>query len=459
MPDTTKKYQIQQKQEDGMLTLHPETEASVVTLDNVAAGMSATNVQDAFKEVMETMGDITGGGVVTGVKGDKETEYRMGQVNLTPANIGAVAENAPITAGTATKITYDAKGLVTAGTKLTATDIPDLGGTYVKQSEKGVASGVASLDGNGQIPVAQIPTLGYIPTTDKGTANGVASLGADGRVPSSQLPSYVDDVIEGYYYNNQFYSDEAHQQQITPEKGKIYVDVDTNKTYRWGGTTYAQLDAGLVLGTTTGTAYDGGSGQQNATNIANIISGNQNVGKATSVTTNIGTTPISDIFEDAPNSAKVKNATHADSADTANTATTATNAVSVTTNIGTTPISDIFEDAPNSAKVKNATHADSADTANTATTAGSANTAAKLSTPRAISLTGDVTGSANFDGSAPASIAAVLANVGTKGTYSVVTTDAKGRVTAGGQILEVGATGQPNPSATLAVGGIFFKEI
>ena len=413
MPDTTKKYQIQQKQEDGMLTLHPETEASVVTLDNVAAGMSATNVQDAFKEVMETMGDITGGGVVTGVKGDKETEYRMGQVNLTPANIGAVAENAPITAGTATKITYDAKGLVTAGTKLTATDIPDLGGTYVKQSEKGVASGVASLDGNGQIPVAQIPTLGYIPTTDKGTANGVASLGADGRVPSSQLPSYVDDVIEGYYYNNQFYSDEAHQQQITPEKGKIYVDVDTNKTYRWGGTTYAQLDAGLVLGTTTGTAYDGGSGQQNATNIANIISGNQNVGKATSVTTNIGTTPIS----------------------------------------------DIFEDAPNSAKVKNATHADSADTANTATTAGSANTAAKLSTPRAISLTGDVTGSANFDGSAPASIAAVLANVGTKGTYSVVTTDAKGRVTAGGQILEVGATGQPNPSATLAVGGIFFKEI
>jgi hypothetical protein len=38
----------------------------------------------------------------------------------------AVAANTAITAGTATKITYDAKGLVTAGTTLAATDIPSL---------------------------------------------------------------------------------------------------------------------------------------------------------------------------------------------------------------------------------------------------------------------------------------------------------------------------------------------
>lgn len=69
------------------------------------------------------------------------------------------------------------------------------------------------------------------------------------------------------------------------------------------------------------------------------------------------------------------------------------------------------------------------------------------------------TGFANFDGSAPASIAATLANVGTAGTYSVVTTDAKGRVTQGGQIVEVGTSGQSSPSASLAVGGLFFKEI
>ena len=46
-----------------------------------------------------------------------------------------------------------------------------------------------------------------IASSEKGEANGVATLGQDGLIPSSQLPSYVDDVIEGYYYNNNFYKD------------------------------------------------------------------------------------------------------------------------------------------------------------------------------------------------------------------------------------------------------------
>ena len=46
-----------------------------------------------------------------------------------------------------------------------------------------------------------------------------------------------------------------------------------------------------------------------------------------------------------------------------------------------------------------ATTADSAETADTATTADSATTAQKLATRRTFSLTGDVTGSATFDGS------------------------------------------------------------
>ncbi len=63
MPDTTKKYKIQQKQADGMLTLHPETDADIVILDNAAAGMSSTNVQDAFKEIMGIIDGLTGGGM------------------------------------------------------------------------------------------------------------------------------------------------------------------------------------------------------------------------------------------------------------------------------------------------------------------------------------------------------------------------------------------------------------
>ncbi len=63
--------------------------------------------------------------------------------------------------------------------------------------------------------------------------------------------------------------------------------------------------------------------------------------------------------------------------------------------------------------------------------------AAKLKTPVAIAVTGDIAGSANFDGSAGISIAATLpnvnANAGTAGnstTVPVITTNAKGQVTA-----------------------------
>ena len=86
----------------------------------------------------------------------------------------------------------------------------------------------------------------YVTKSEKGSANGVASLDSNGKVPSSQLPSYVDDVVEGYYYNGQFYTDSAHTQLITPETGKIYVDLNTNKTYRWSGTTYVEISQSTI---------------------------------------------------------------------------------------------------------------------------------------------------------------------------------------------------------------------
>lgn len=86
----------------------------------------------------------------------------------------------------------------------------------------------------------------FLNITQKGSAGGVASLDSNGKVPSSQLPSYVDDVIEGYYYNGKFYTDSAHTELITPETGKIYVDLDTNKTYRWSGTTYVEISQSTI---------------------------------------------------------------------------------------------------------------------------------------------------------------------------------------------------------------------
>lgn len=89
-----------------------------------------------------------------------------------------------------------------------------------------------------------------------------------------------------------------------------------------------------------------------------------------------------------------------------------------------------------------------------------ANKANQLVTARTISLSGDATGSISFDGSSNKTLSVTLANSGvTAGTYSVVTVDAKGRATSGGQIIEVGGASQTTPSTSLAVGGIFFKVI
>lgn len=92
----------------------------------------------------------------------------------------------------------------------------------------------------------------FIAATEKGANSGVATLGADGKVPASQLPSFVDDVIEVANYA---------ALPATGEAGKIYVTLDDNKTYRWGGTAYVEVSASIALGETQGTAYEGSKGK------------------------------------------------------------------------------------------------------------------------------------------------------------------------------------------------------
>lgn len=62
----------------------PETSAEQVTVADTANNFTSTNVEGVLAE-LATMAQ-TGG--VTGVKGDAETEYRNGNVNITKANIG-----------------------------------------------------------------------------------------------------------------------------------------------------------------------------------------------------------------------------------------------------------------------------------------------------------------------------------------------------------------------------------
>ena len=112
-------------------------------------------------------------------------------------------------------------------------------------------------------------THSYIPTSEKGVASGVATLDTSGKVPAAQLPSYVDDVVEGYYLSSKFYkTNSTSGTVITGETGKIYVDLSTNKTYRWSGSAYVVISETLALGETSSTAYAGDKGKANATAIA-----------------------------------------------------------------------------------------------------------------------------------------------------------------------------------------------
>ena len=157
---------------------------------------------------------------------------------------------------------------------------------------------------------------------------GVATLGEDGKVLTSQLPSYVDDVVDlqtitdnptfagvtspqsgqkagltgssgeqedGIYT----YNGEAWERTSDYEADKIYICIKAgnnsgtgqtypaNSTWRWSGTTLVQISTSIVIGTTTGTAYDGGKGKALEEKVANIPDGEDIVTEVEFVTETI----------------------------------------------------------------------------------------------------------------------------------------------------------------------------
>lgn len=181
------------------------TTAELNILDGVTATATELNVLDGITASTTELN------YVDGVTSSIQTQLN-----------NKVASNAAITGATHTKITYDSKGLVTGGSSLSASDIPDISATYVT-------------------------------TASKGQANGVASLGSDGKVPSAQLPSFVDDVIDAYIVSGStalsagWLSKTDGGSALTPETGVIYVVLTSgeylNKTYRWSGTTYVEISS------------------------------------------------------------------------------------------------------------------------------------------------------------------------------------------------------------------------
>lgn len=121
------------------------------------------------------------------------------------------------------------------------------------------------------------------------SSGGVVLLDDNTLIPSRFLPSYVDDVIDllggivkstptsgmtaGYKYyvtsTKKIFTASSATSGITsnPISDVIYVvpdDINGTIMYRWSGTTLVEIvNSGIVIGTTTGTAFDGARGLNN----------------------------------------------------------------------------------------------------------------------------------------------------------------------------------------------------
>lgn len=230
--------------------------------------------------------------------------------------VSAVANTAKSTADSAMTAANSASSVANAaipkswigssidGTETSNNSVPGTGAivAYIKNNNTGLSTQLSNTNSRVTSLERWKNTIGT-----KGAANGVAGLDSTGKVPSSQLPSYVDDVIDlvnfvstnptsGMTIGNVYYNTATKKLftatsatagvESAPEAGKIYINIATNKTYRWSGSTMAEISASLALGTTSTTAFRGDycntlytnfgtgenlTGTQNARNFFKII--------------------------------------------------------------------------------------------------------------------------------------------------------------------------------------------
>ena len=160
------------------------------------------------------------------------------------------------------KITVDGTGHISAVTSVTKEDITALGipgsdTKYTHPSYTAKSSGLykVTVDATGHVSGTTAVSKSDI------TGLGIPELDSSGKIPASQLPSFVDDVVEGYLSNGKLYKESGHTTEITGETGKIYIDLHTNKTYRWSGSTFTIISDTIALGETSSTAYRGDRGK------------------------------------------------------------------------------------------------------------------------------------------------------------------------------------------------------
>lgn len=465
-----------------------ETSAEQVTLADTANKFTSTNVEGALAEVMQVA--QTGG--VTGVKGDAETEYRKGNVNITPTNIGLGnvdnTADANKNVASAVKATQDGDGNVIKNTYATKTEVTN---TYATKTE--VTNGLngkldkvggtitGSLTVNGGVTVGgNLTVSGTTTTIDSTTLQVTDKLIEVAHGNTTKLTSPAGLVVPKYDGTNSgaLVFDGDGMAQV----GKVEFDANGNIDTTKGGLQTLATRTNLVGGnlvqydSTNKTLVDSGKKvddlvttdtEQTITarkrfNNENGISVNQiNSLLGTSICTMDSRDLHIGSFDDTTyirgGDGTPRRPQYEYQVSNAGVLSVVTKSIALIDDIKTT-------------KVDNAVNAD---TATNADTAGKVANTLKVAVPATqttagflVDYDGSISKTINFapttftaSHDTPANMEIDLKDTGVSANYyySAVIVDKKGRVTAGGQSIEWGASGVSTPSDDLMPGGLFFE--
>lgn len=207
------------------------------------------------------------------------TALTNGNVYLNSVENGAVTSAHKISGSGATTVTTDTSGnIIVSSTNSTYSSLKNPYALTV--SLNGTSQGAYDGSAAKSINVTASSVGAYTKAEVDGKLNGkansshthaaadITSVNASaitGVIDAKNLPSFVDDVIEGYYSSSKFYktrgSDGVYATEITGESGKIYVNLNDNKTYRWSGSAFVVISETIALGETSTTAYQGDRGK------------------------------------------------------------------------------------------------------------------------------------------------------------------------------------------------------
>lgn len=115
-------------------------------------------------------------------------------------------------------------------------------GDYIEKTQKAANDGVASLNSNGKVPVAQLPGS-FVSTTYEGKAQNITK---SAESDSTYATAFIKD---------------GESIPCTPEDDAVYIDTDHNITFRWTGSRFVSIDS-FGIGETSATAFAGDRGKE-----------------------------------------------------------------------------------------------------------------------------------------------------------------------------------------------------